>query len=138
MFDGKDWPSGHVEFINFCYLYLQGVWVLVHWHCLLVESRTKKSFVMICLLPQCDSAHVLSLLGQVQDVSRFNYDHRVDRNHSPCTQNAFFFFQGSCFPSFSLLWLVCYSASFCWNHWVQILGRVVERWVKACWMVKKS
>lgn len=55
---------------------------------------TKKSFVMICLLPQCDSSHVPSLLGQVQDVNRFNYDHRVDRNHSPCTQNAFSFFPG--------------------------------------------
>lgn len=59
MFDGKDWPSEHVEFINSRSPHLLGAWVLVHWQCDWWNAEvTKQAFVMICLLPPCDSIHV--------------------------------------------------------------------------------
>lgn len=75
--------------------------------------------------------------GLITTIEWIGIIHRVHRVLFSSFQN----FQNAFFVAFLVLayfGLYVTVHLFCWNHWVQILGRVVERRVKACWMVKKS
>lgn len=62
--------TGFPEFINSCYLHFLGVWVLIRWHYYWIVEVTIKAFVMIYLLPPCESAHICWRFGQIGDINK--------------------------------------------------------------------
>lgn len=62
--------TGFPEFISLCYPHFLGVWVLVRWHYYWIVEVTIKAFVMIYLLPPCESAHICWRFGQIRDINK--------------------------------------------------------------------
>lgn len=139
VFDGKDWPSGHGNSLIFVTDICPECGWLSTGTVTGAMPVTTEAFVMLCLLPQCDSAHILWLFWS--GIYRTWTGLRPPSGLEPFTmcKECFFLLLPREVAFLVLFYLGLYVTVHLFAEITEYrLGWVVEGRGKACWMVKKT